>query len=40
MFMQKVAKSHVNHTYPLSEVGKAHRAIENRETTGATILVP
>ena len=40
MFMKKVAKSHVNHTYPLGEVGKAHRTIENRETTGATVLVP
>ena len=35
-----VLKSNVNHTYPLSEVGKAHRAIENRETTGATVLIP
>ena len=33
-------KSNVNHTYPLSEVGEAHRAIENRETTGATVLIP
>ena len=40
MFMKKVAKSNVNHTYPLNEVGKAHRTIENRETTGATVLVP
>ena len=40
MFMKKVAKSKVNHTYLLSEVGKAHRTIENRETTGATVLVP
>jgi NADPH2:quinone reductase len=33
-------KSNVNHTYPLSEVSEAHRAIENRETTGATVLIP
>ena len=33
-------KSNVNHTYSLSEVGEAHRAIENRETTGATVLIP
>ena len=33
-------KSNVNHIYPLSEVGEAHRAIENRETTGATVLIP
>ena len=40
MFMKKVAKSNVNHTYPLNEVSKAHRKIENTETTGATVLVP
>jgi NADPH:quinone reductase-like Zn-dependent oxidoreductase len=33
-------KSNVNHVYPLREVGEAHRAIENRETTGATVLIP
>jgi NADPH2:quinone reductase len=33
-------KSNVNHLYPLSEVAEAHRAIENRETTGATVLIP
>ena len=33
-------KSNVNHVYPLSEVAEAHRAIENRETTGATVLIP
>ncbi len=33
-------KSNVNHIYPLSEVSKAHRAIEARETMGATVLVP
>ena len=26
--------------YPLAEVGEAHRALEARETTGSTILVP
>ena len=33
-------RSSVNHTYPLREVGEAHRAIEARETTGATVLIP
>ena len=33
-------KPNVNHVYPLREVGEAHRAIENRETTGATVLIP
>jgi len=33
-------KSNVNHLYPLSEVSEAHRAIEARETIGATVLVP
>ena len=33
-------KSNVNHIYPLSEVSEAHRAIEARETMGATVLVP
>ncbi len=26
--------------YPLAEVAEAHRALEARETTGSTILVP
>ncbi len=33
-------KSAVNHVYPLSDVGEAHRAIEARETTGSTVLMP
>mgnify|MGYP003336421924 CR=1 FL=1 len=33
-------KSAVNHVYPLSDVGEAHRAIEARETTGSTVLLP
>ena len=39
MFIKKVAKSHVYHTYPISDVGKVHRAIENREKKIGTILV-
>ena len=31
MFMKKVAKSDFYHTYPISDVGKVHRAKENKE---------
>jgi NADPH2:quinone reductase len=30
----------VNHILPLREVAKAHRAIEERQTTGSTVLMP
>ena len=30
----------VNHVYPLSEAAEAHRALEARETTGSTVLLP
>jgi NADPH2:quinone reductase len=30
----------VNHLYPLSEAAAAHRAIEERRTTGSTVLLP
>lgn len=30
----------INHTYPLAEAAQAHRALEGRRTTGATILLP
>ena len=30
----------VGSTYPLSDVAEAHRAIEGRQTTGATVLIP
>ena len=30
----------VHHVYPLSEAAEAHRAIEARETTGSTVLLP
>jgi len=33
-------KIHVNQTYPLAEVGRAHRDLEARKTTGSVILVP
>ncbi|MBV8567317.1 MAG: quinone oxidoreductase [Methylobacteriaceae bacterium] len=30
----------INHRYPLAEAAKAHAALEARETTGATVLLP
>ena len=33
-------KPAINHLYPLREAAEAHRAIEERRTTGATILLP
>ena len=39
MFMKKVAKSNVYQTYPISDVGKVHRAIENREKTRTTLVI-
>ena len=30
----------VNQTYPLSQASEAHRALEARETTGSTVLLP
>jgi len=35
-----VLKIHLNRTYPLAEVGQAHRDIESRRTMGSTVLVP
>ena len=31
---------HINQTYPLSEAATAHRDLENRRTTGSTLLLP
>ena len=33
-------KSNVNHVYSLSDVEKAHKSIQSRITTGATVLIP
>ena len=33
-------KPSVHHVYPLREAAEAHRAIEARETTGSTVLLP
>ena len=39
-----VASGHVkiaiNQTFPLAEVSKAHQALESRQTTGSTVLIP
>lgn len=33
-------KAHVGQTFPISEVGKAHEALESGNTVGATLLLP
>lgn len=33
-------KPHIGQTFPLAEVGDAHRALEGRGTVGSTILIP
>ena len=33
-------KSEPNQTFPLADAAEAHRALESRKTTGATVLVP
>jgi NADPH:quinone reductase len=35
-----VVKIRVNQTFPLAEAAAAHRALESRETTGSTVLLP
>lgn len=35
-----LVKINVNQTYPLSAAAEAHRALEARETTGSTVLLP
>jgi NADPH:quinone reductase len=30
----------VNHKFPLAKAGDAHRALESRQTTGSTVLIP
>jgi NADPH2:quinone reductase len=35
-----VIATHINQTFPLSEAAAAHRALEARETTGSTVLIP
>ena len=33
-------KAQIGQTFPLSEVAKAHQAIESGQTVGATLLIP
>jgi NADPH:quinone reductase len=33
-------KVHIGQTFPLKEAGEAHRQMENRKTTGKTVLIP
>ena len=40
MVLEGNLKIHVNQTYPLREAAEAHRALEARETTGSTVLLP
>ena len=40
MILEGNLKIHVNQTYPLKEAAEAHRALEARETTGSTVLLP
>ncbi|KHK89735.1 quinone oxidoreductase [Novosphingobium malaysiense] len=35
-----VLAPHIGQTYQLEDAAEAHRALENRETTGSTVLVP
>jgi len=38
--MSGAVRIEVKQTYPLSEVGRAHRDLEDRKTTGSTVLIP
>ena len=40
MVIEGNLKIHVNQTYPLEKAAEAHRALEARETTGSTVLLP
>lgn len=35
-----IVKTHIDQRYALSDAAKAHRALEARETTGSTVLLP
>lgn len=37
---KSVVKIEVRQTYPLAEASRAHRDLENRKTTGSTLLIP
>jgi NADPH2:quinone reductase len=38
--LRGAVKVAIGKTYPLAEVAAAHRALEGRETTGSTLLLP
>jgi len=40
MLTSGAVKVEIGQTYPLTDVAEAHRALEARETTGATVLIP
>ena len=33
-------KIEIGQTFPISKAAEAHRALENRETVGSTVLIP
>jgi NADPH:quinone reductase len=33
-------KVEIGHRFPLADAAEAHRALESRETTGSTVLIP
>ena len=35
-----IVKIETNQSFPLEDAAKAHRALEGRETTGSTVLIP
>jgi NADPH2:quinone reductase len=35
-----VVKIEVRQTYPLAEASRAHQELEDRKTTGSTLLIP
>jgi NADPH2:quinone reductase len=40
VFTKGIVRIHVNQTYPLAEAAQAHIDLENRKTTGSTVLIP
>lgn len=40
LMVQGVLTARIERTYPLREAARAHRDLENRQTTGSVILVP
>ena len=40
MVKKGAVKIEINQRFPLDEAADAHRALEGRETTGSTLLIP